>query len=1268
MRDARITLLTVSRSLTYPARIALFMLFFGFLCGIRPATAAQCELGVSANKHFLVRRDTGEPFCWTGDTGWSIFGRYTTSEATQYLDHRAQHKFNVIQTFFSAGWMTTDRAGNKIFLNGSALQPNPAYLAHVDEIIDMAETRGLFVCLGIGEVIRNDSPWYITSTADGYAYGRILGNHFRTRTKVIWSMGQDFDALSDGLDYRPVIRAVAEGVADGVNGVNSHDGAADYSTTLMTYHASTRSSRWFHNDAWLDFNMIQTWKHVKNIYSNLNGDYNLTPPKPTVHAEGAYEGATDIDGNPITPHRARYQAYWAVFAGAEGHTYGHTSIWPHRSSWSSALNAAGGLSIKHLRALLQSRSILNRQPDQSVITSTLGSTSDGSFRAACRASDNSYVFVYTTKGYSFTVDMTKVSGSAANAWWYNPRNGKCYDANGSETTSPFGQYATSGARTFDPPGGTGDDMDWVLVLDDTARDVPVPGTGTYGAPQVMLTAPAQDSFYQAPVDIVIEADASDFDGTVSTVAFYAGSEKLGERSAPPYRLTWTDAPAGRHTLHAEATDNEGFIGKSASAQIQVYAEAVAFVAYNDLCWAAAQQAENITTYTRTQSGPLCDYLSGQSLAAQLSVDAGGSGPLADQGADADSDTDAGRVFNGRVDCRGVISYSDTPVALDFGGLSTDLEYECVVFGNRAEQGYTGRRTRVTLTGADAWLNASTPGAGFADESDPATVIVNGYNTANGYVARWTGIRPGTDGAFTLSISGDGPDSPQFYANAVLLIGSRRTDTGTLVAKQSEWQYNDSGADLGTAWREPDYDDSAWPTGPGVLGYGEPDHIDTTVSYGSNSSDKHITTYFRHSFVLGEDPGTVGRLTLWADYDDGFVAYLNGAEITRQSMPTGPIGSETPALSHEGKVYEEIDVTAHTHKLVQGLNTLAVEVHQVGPSSSDLVWDMALSMEPAPEPQTDTLVANGAQWRYRKGTAEASSPAYHWRTPGFDDSAWPAGNARFGYSSAPDEGPFATTLADMQGNYACVFLRRHFVVDEPSAVAALALRAEYDDGFILWINGQETARENITGAPGGAVAYDEEHAPADSIEPRAWSTTLSGARMPQLRRGTNLLAVQVFNYLRSSSDLVFDASLSVVHYPFSATEDTDQDGLSDAWETDALGGTGADPDGDADSDGVLNIEEYVAGTDPGDETGYLKLENRLQNGRILVELQTVPADGPGYEGRVRHYALEQDFDFGGAGLWTPVAAHADIIGAGQTVVYTNPASSPTAVFRARVWLE
>ena len=159
--------------------------------------------------------------------------------------------------------------------------------------------------------------------------------------------------------------------------------------------------------------------------------------------------------------------------------------------------------------------------------------------------------------------------------------------------------------------------------------------------------------------------------------------------------------------------------------------------------------------------------------------------------------------------------------------------------------------------------------------------------------------------------------------------------------RSVWRYNAAGVDLGCAWRNLAYDDTGWPSGPGALGYGDP-FIVTAVPFGPDPLNKYRTTYFRRTFEMATAPEGVISLRLQMNYDDGFVAYVNGQEVARRSMPAGPISYGAFAVPHEAGAYETITVPALGSGLAAGTNVLAIEVHQTSASSTDLAMDLELA--------------------------------------------------------------------------------------------------------------------------------------------------------------------------------------------------------------------------------------------------------------------------------------------------------------------------------------
>ncbi len=170
--------------------------------------------------------------------------------------------------------------------------------------------------------------------------------------------------------------------------------------------------------------------------------------------------------------------------------------------------------------------------------------------------------------------------------------------------------------------------------------------------------------------------------------------------------------------------------------------------------------------------------------------------------------------------------------------------------------------------------------------------------------------------------------------------SRQSGAATLVAARSTWRYSDTRGDLGAAWRQPGYNDSAWSSGPAPLGGGD-FHIATPLNLGPEGN-RTITHYFRRQFSIGTK-ADVSSLLLRLMRDDGGVVYLNGVEVFRSNLAEGAVGFSTPSVYvvAEPEETQFFETPVNPALLVDGTNTLAVEIHQNNGSSSDLTFDLEL---------------------------------------------------------------------------------------------------------------------------------------------------------------------------------------------------------------------------------------------------------------------------------------------------------------------------------------
>ncbi len=463
----------MSRSFTVWAATALVFSLSGIPAsaqqGSREAATPSVKgmiLKVSPNGRYFVDQN-GRPFFYLGDTCWLLFQRLDHDEVDEYLKDRAAKGFTVIQAYVIRGLGKRHPDGNISLLGESPFidrdpeKPNEAYFKNMDYVVNRANELGLVMGLVPSK------SWHVNKTSEqvfneknAHAFGKYLGNRYRNNT-VMWYPGGDSAPGHDDA----VWVAMAKGLRDGCGG-----------SELISYHGSgqTSSSTWYHKADWLDFNTIQSGhSFASDSYAFVSKDYALSPPKPTVDMEPAYENHPTGAGKPrVDAHKVRTQAYTAMLAGAAGHAYGSLDLfWFFKpddgpfpkdgfQDWRTAINYPGAAQMRIMRRLFERFPWYKLVPNQSVLASEAGA---GPFRlvAAC-AEDGSFAICYSPRGQSFRVRMDKLARARVTARWYDPR-----DASWRE----IGEFANSGDHEFNSPS-KGESDDWVLVLDASGQDTP----------------------------------------------------------------------------------------------------------------------------------------------------------------------------------------------------------------------------------------------------------------------------------------------------------------------------------------------------------------------------------------------------------------------------------------------------------------------------------------------------------------------------------------------------------------------------------------------------------------------------------------------------------------------------------------------------------------------------------------------------------------------------------------------------------------------------
>ncbi len=348
----------------------------------------------------------------------------------------------------------------------------------------------------------------------------------------------------------------------------------------------------------------------------------------------------------------------------------------------------------------------------------------------------------------------------------------------------------------------------------------------------------------------------------------------------------------------------------------------------------------------------------------------------------------------------------------------------------------------------------------------------------------------------------------------------------------------------TAWHELGFSVPGWwQVGTSPFGFG---YTQTTNLQASMQGITPVV-YLRREFpATALQAGSTQQVELQIDYDDGFIAFLNGVEVARRN--TGATGSfgwhhQEAFNVHAASGVETISLGAGNVLLRTGTNVLAIQVHNSDIGNNQLRCAASLVLT-GTTPQT--LVGSADAWSWFAGTHEPSGGVYdaadfggqnqpgpNWTQLPYDDTSWIIAPGALGYDANPHYVLGTNLLAQMRNIAMSVYMRREFNITQQQydGLTTTTLTVDFDDGYVLYLNGYELSRANLPGAPGTFVTYTQNaNGHGASREDGGNNPGLIvNVAVPRqmLRVGKNVISAQLHNETIGSSDLVLDVQFTAV---------------------------------------------------------------------------------------------------------------------------------------------
>jgi len=428
-------------------------------------------LTISANKRYLT--SNGKPFFWLGDTGWLLLSKLNRNETEKYLENRKEKGFNVIQVMVLHSLSAVTIDGDSALINRNIATPRltsvnnipkNGYWENLDYVIDLAAKKGIYLAL-VPVWGSNVKAGLVTAKQAG-TYAEFLAKRYKDKSNIIWLNGGDVR----GNDSIQIWRTIG-------NTLKKYD-----PNHLISYHpfGRTQSSTWFHNEPWLDFNMFQSGHrsyeqdtarneahYGEDNWRYIQADYNKKPVKPTLDGEPSYEGIPRGLHDTLQPrwtdNDVRRYAYWSVFSGGCGFTYGNNSVMQFYTAgnksgaygahepWINALDNAGACQMINLKNLLLEYHFETLSPNQSVLVDQ-----GERYNHLVALKGKFSLLVYTYNGRQILLNIKTLQGTQFKYKWFCPRTGTFIDS---------GSFRGEKMRKFAPPGQQKDGDDWVLILE-----------------------------------------------------------------------------------------------------------------------------------------------------------------------------------------------------------------------------------------------------------------------------------------------------------------------------------------------------------------------------------------------------------------------------------------------------------------------------------------------------------------------------------------------------------------------------------------------------------------------------------------------------------------------------------------------------------------------------------------------------------------------------------------------------------------------------------